>query len=109
VAEAARQQDVTVLEVLNEVGQYLGMALSSLVNILNPEMVVLGGTLANVFEFLEAAMHQTMDIHVMAPLREVLRVILSPLGSEVVPMGGIALAMDGFISAPHLDTSLRIN
>ena len=106
-AEAAREQDVIVLEVLNEVGQYLGMALSSLVNILNPEMVVLGGTLAHVFEFLEGAMHKTMDVHVMAPLREVLRVILSPLGSEVVPMGGIALAMDGFISAPHLDTSLR--
>lgn len=107
VGEAARQQDGIVLEVLTEVGQFLGMALSSLVNILNPEMVVLGGTLANVFEFLEGAMHQTLDVHVMAPLREVLRVILSPLGSEVVPMGGIALAMDGFISAPHLDTSLR--
>jgi predicted NBD/HSP70 family sugar kinase len=107
VAEAARQQDAVVLEVLNEVGQFLGLALSGLVNILNPEMVVLGGTLATVFEFLEAAMHRTMDSHVMAPLREALRVILSPLGSEVVPMGGIALAMDGFISAPHLDTSLR--
>jgi predicted NBD/HSP70 family sugar kinase len=107
VADAARQQEVIVLEVLREVGQYLGMTLSGLVNLLNPEMVVLGGTLANVFEFLEDAMHKTMDVHVMPPLREVLRVILSPLGSEVVPMGGIALAMDGFISAPHLDTSLR--
>ena len=107
VALAARQQDAIVLEVLNAVGQFLGLALSSLVNIINPEMVVLGGTLANVFAFLEGALHRTLDVHVMAPHRDILRVILSPLGSEVVPMGGIALAMDGFISAPHLDPSLR--
>jgi hypothetical protein len=43
----------------------------------------------------------------MALHRAGLRVILSPLGSEVVPMGGIALAMDGFLSAPRLDISLR--
>jgi predicted NBD/HSP70 family sugar kinase len=107
VAKAATRGDEVVREVLREVGHYLGLALATLVNLNNPEMVVLGGTLAIVFPFLEEALHRTLDRHVLAPLREGLQVILSPLGAEAVPMGGIALAMDGFISAPRLDTSLR--
>jgi predicted NBD/HSP70 family sugar kinase len=107
VAEAAGRGEATVLETLDQVGQSLGLALSSLVNILNPEMMVLGGTLANVFRFLQDGLHRTLDANVMALHRAGLRVILSPLGSEVVPMGGIALAMDGFLSAPRLDISLR--
>jgi predicted NBD/HSP70 family sugar kinase len=107
VAQAAAKQDAIVLEQLDEVGHYLGLGLSSLVNLLNPEMVVLGGTLSNVFEFLKDGLLRTMDAHTMAPHRAAIRVILSPLGAEVVPMGGIALAMDGYLSAPHLDTSLR--
>jgi predicted NBD/HSP70 family sugar kinase len=107
VAQAAGRQDAVVLETLDEVGQRLGLALSSLVNILNPEMMVLGGTLANVFDFLKDGLYRTLEANVMATHRAGLRVILSPLGSEVVPMGGIALAMDGFLSAPRLDISLR--
>jgi predicted NBD/HSP70 family sugar kinase len=107
VAEAAGRGDPVVLEVLEEVGERLGTALATLVNLLNPEMVVLGGTLATVFAHFADALHRALDAHTMAPHREGLRVILSPLGSEVVPIGGIALAMDGFLSTPRLDTSLR--
>ena len=107
VAKAAARGDEVVREVLREVGHYLGLVLATLVNLNNPEMVVLGGTLAIVFPFLEEALHRTLDHHVLGPLREGLQVILSPLGSEAVPMGGIALAMDGFISAPHLEPGLR--
>jgi predicted NBD/HSP70 family sugar kinase len=107
VARSASQCDGLVLEVLDEVGRYLGLALASLVNLLNPELVVLGGTLVNVFQHFKGALHRTLDANVMAPQRDSLRVILSPLGAEVVPMGGIALAMDGFLSAPRLDPSLR--
>ncbi len=107
VAAAARQGTPDVLEVLDQVGHHMGLALASLVNILNPERVVLGGTLATVFEFIEGALHRTLDRHVLAPQREMLQVLLSPLGSEVVPMGGIALAMDGFLSTPPLEASMR--
>jgi len=107
VAQAASLRDGPVLEALELVGQRLGLALAGLVNLLNPEMVVLGGTLANVFEYLKGGLHRTLDANVMAPQRDALRVMLSPLGAEVVPMGGIALAMDGFLAAPRLDTSLR--
>jgi len=107
VAEAAGRRDPAVLDVLEEVGTALGTALGTLVNLLNPEMVVLGGTLANVFPWFTEALHRALDAHAMAPHREALRVILSPLGSEAVPMGGIALAMDGFLATPRLDASLR--
>ena len=106
-AEAARQGDRTVLEALDEAGRYLGLALAGVVQLLDPEMVVLGGTLATVFEFLRTALEGALEQQVMAPLRHGLRILPSPMGSEVVPMGGIALAMDGFLSAPRLEAGLR--
>ena len=107
VAAAARNGDPAVLETLDEVGLRLGLALSNLVNILNPEKVVLGGTLAKVFDYLVGALDRTLDGNAIPLHRDELHVIVSPLGAEAVPMGGIALAMDGFLSAPRLDTSLR--
>jgi glucokinase len=41
------QGDALALEVMQRVGFYLGVALANLVNLLNPEMIVIGGGVAN--------------------------------------------------------------
>jgi len=41
------QGDALALEVLQRVGFYLGVALANVVNLLNPEMIVIGGGVAN--------------------------------------------------------------
>jgi glucokinase len=43
IFEAAVQGDVTAIEVFKETGHYLGIACANLINLLNPEMIVLGG------------------------------------------------------------------
>jgi N-acetylglucosamine repressor len=43
IVKCARDGDAAALEVLEETGMYLGIALAGAVNILNPEMLVLGG------------------------------------------------------------------
>ena len=45
ILTCARQGDPAALEVLNETASYLGIALSATLNILNPQMLVLGGPL----------------------------------------------------------------
>ncbi|HOP07011.1 MAG TPA: ROK family protein [candidate division Zixibacteria bacterium] len=44
---AARKQDETALEVLSETAYYLGIGLAGVVNLLNPEIVVIGGGIAD--------------------------------------------------------------
>ncbi len=97
---AARDGDPLVLTLLDEVGGRLGFALSHLVNLMNPAMVVLGGNLSIAAGVFLPALNRALDRHALEPLRRDLRLLVSPLGPDAVPMGGIALAMEGFLSAP---------
>ncbi|AWJ92772.1 ROK family transcriptional regulator (plasmid) [Azospirillum baldaniorum] len=99
-AAAARDGDPVVRTLLEEAGSHLGFALSHLVNLANPGLVVLGGNLAIVAEFILPALNAALGEHALEPLRRDLRLLVSPLGPDAVPMGGIALAMDGFLSVP---------
>lgn len=100
VTAAARDGDPVVLALLDEVGDRLGFALSHLVNLMNPALVVLGGNLSGAADVFLPALNRALDRHALAPLRRDLRLLVSPLGPDAVPMGGIALAMEGFLSAP---------
>lgn len=99
-AAAARDGDPVVRTLLESAGSYLGVALSHMVNLTNPGLVVLGGNLSIVAEFILPALNAALDEHALEPLRRDLRLLVSPLGPDAVPMGGIALAMDGFLSVP---------
>ena len=46
VFEAAERGETAVLQVLDEVGRYLGIGIASLLNAFNPSLVVLGGVLS---------------------------------------------------------------
>ncbi|MBB3265128.1 putative NBD/HSP70 family sugar kinase [Azospirillum sp. OGB3] len=99
-AAAARDGDPVVRSLLEAAGAHLGMALSHMVNLTNPGLVVLGGNLSIVAEFVLPTLNAALDEHALEPLRRDLRLLVSPLGPDAVPMGGIALAMDGFLSVP---------
>lgn len=51
----AASGDRRTLDALAEIGQWLGLGIANLVNIFNPEMVVLGGTYQSLFPYLETA------------------------------------------------------
>ncbi|NUB16252.1 ROK family protein [Azospirillum brasilense] len=99
-AAAARDGDPVVRTLLEAAGSHLGVALSHMVNLMNPGLVVLGGNLSIVAEFVLPTLNAALDEHALGPLRRDLRLLVSPLGPDAVPMGGIALAMDGFLSVP---------
>ncbi|MDW7556305.1 ROK family transcriptional regulator [Azospirillum brasilense] len=99
-AAAARDGDPDVRTLLEAAGSHLGVALSHMVNLMNPGLVVLGGNLSIVAEFVLPTLNAALDEHALGPLRRDLRLLVSPLGPDAVPMGGIALAMDGFLSVP---------
>ncbi|WP_198143016.1 ROK family transcriptional regulator [Stigmatella aurantiaca] len=97
VAEA--QGDPKVRQVLDEVGTHLGFALSHLVNLMNPELIVLGGNLAVIAQLLMPTLKRALAEHTLRPLLEDVRLEVSPLGADAVPMGGIALALEGFLTS----------
>jgi glucokinase len=58
VYQAGLQGDELALEVFRRMGVYLGIGIASLVNLLNPEIIVIGGGLSNGWELFEQHMRQ---------------------------------------------------
>ncbi|WP_207478376.1 ROK family transcriptional regulator [Arenibaculum pallidiluteum] len=102
LARAAEAGDSVLVGLLDEVGGHLGLAIAQAANILDPGLVVLGGNLSLVATLILPALEASLARNAMAPVAERVRIRLSPLGSDAVPMGGIALAMEGFLRA-HTD------
>ena len=100
VAAAAGRGDARVLELLAETGAILGGACADLVNLLSPERIVVGGNLAVVAPYLLDDLRRILQERSLNPPMERVQVVISPLGVEAVPMGGVALAMEGFLGLP---------
>lgn len=52
LVEATRKEDIMCIEILEEVGEQLGIHLAGLINIFNPHVVVIGGVLASTGDYL---------------------------------------------------------
>ena len=87
VGALARDNFAAATTALNEVGFWLGLGIANIVNIFDPEMVVVGGGLGELGELL------------LAPAREVIKGALSP-GRDQVKVVSAALGADaGLIGA----------
>lgn len=58
IYEAGKAGDELAIEIFRRMGVYLGIGLASLINVLNPEVVVIGGGLSNGWDLFEKHMHQ---------------------------------------------------
>jgi len=94
IAAAAAGGDAPVLAVLEEAGRHLGLALANIVNALNPRAVVLGGNLAILADALMAAARRALAANGLPVMLEDADVLVSPFGTDAVPMGGAALALE---------------
>lgn len=99
IAGRALAGDPAVGSVLDEAAGYLGRAIADLINLLNPQAVVLGGSLALLAEHARPTIEREVQRLGLDALRRGVGLIVSPLGDDAVPMGGIALAMEGFLAA----------
>lgn len=98
VIQATRGGDEVCRRILDEVGVHLGVALSNVVNLLNPSRVVFGGHLAALFDLIAPTLRRTLEENAMGPLKGDLRLLVSSFGQDAVPVGGVALAMEAFLS-----------
>ncbi len=101
IAAAAADGDAPVLAVLEEAGAHLGLAIANIVNSLNPRAVVLGGNLAVLAEPLLAAARRALATNGLAVMLDATSILVSPFGTDAVPMGGAALALDAFQPMPQ--------
>ncbi|HEX2195999.1 MAG TPA: ROK family protein [Actinomycetota bacterium] len=92
VAKAAREYDQTARDVLRKAGTALGIGLSNVVNVFDPELVVLGGSVVNAGEpYLGPARDQLARM-MQAQRRRPMRLDVATLGGDAGIVGAAALA-----------------
>jgi predicted NBD/HSP70 family sugar kinase len=106
-AALAQAGDAVVLELLAETGRLAGRALAPLVNALNPSRLVFGGSLAAVTPWMLPALRAELAEAALEELAGALLIAASPLGTDAVPMGGVALALQR-LDAELLEAPARI-
>jgi glucokinase-like ROK family protein len=102
VVQAAQAQDPVALRALKEVGKYLGIGVVNLVNIFNPELIVLGGALNLASPVLLPEIEGTICENALRPACEGLRIAASAHGVDACVMGAIALVIDDILREPML-------
>jgi glucokinase len=95
VAEAARRGDNVARKVLTTAGYYLGVGLSWIVQIINPELIVVGGGLTRMGPLLMDAAMVGLKENVQPQLESSLRIIPWQLGEELGVIGAAARVFAG--------------
>jgi len=93
IAMAATDGDKLSIEVLTETGKILGIALATLTNVLNPEIFVIGGGIANAGDLiLEPARHELIKRAYTIPAQTV-KVIPAALKNDAGIVGSASIAV----------------
>ena len=87
VAKAARRNDGLALNVIDEAARYLGIGLANLVNMINPQMIIIGGGVSKMGAMLFRPARKSMKTHAFKlPVRTV-RVVGPRLGMDAGLIG----------------------
>jgi glucokinase len=84
---AARDGNEAALEAMHEIGRRLGAGIGSLVNIFNPELVVLGGGFASALDLLLEPAREVVAQEALRPGRDLVRIVPAELGGEAGLVG----------------------
>ncbi len=84
---------------LRRVGRWLGLGLANLVNLFNPEIVVLGGMLSDIYPLVEPEVQAAMAAALSAP-REQVRVVPPALGRDSALVGAAEAAFAALLDDP---------
>lgn len=95
VAQAARQGDRLAKEALEEVGRALGVGIASISNILNPEMIVIGGAVAGAGPLLLEPARKETRRRAFPGATERLKIVRAKLGEEAGLLGAAAPFLEG--------------
>jgi len=94
VAEAARRGDQEAVGIIEKAGTYLGMGLAGVVNLLNPDMLVLGGGAFKAGRLFWDSMAGEMSARTLTSSLDNVRVVAAGLGGKSGLMGAVALALE---------------
>lgn len=91
--KSALKGNKQAIRIWNEIGEYIGIVLAGIVNVLNPELVVIGGGVANAGNLIMKSIRETVEKRAVPVARDIVKIKFSKLGDDAGILGAAALIM----------------
>ncbi len=93
VDQAASQGDELALSVIHETGEYVGIAIADLLNLINPQMVIVGGPVARFGQVFLDSIRETVHQRALSLPASTAQIVLSKLKEDAEAIGAAALVL----------------
>ena len=101
IAMAADKGGQIACEALRETAEWLGIGISSLMNILNPERVVFGGSLSIAHEHLLPVIQKTVEERTWDWVHNQATIVMAEFGQDAAVIGGVAMVYRELLNQPR--------
>lgn len=98
IADAALAGDAVGLETFEETGYYIGLGIASIINLLNPEMVAIGGGVALSGDLILDPIRRSTRANGIRTMVDVCPIVAAELGDDAGIFGGASLVLDALES-----------
>ena len=96
IAEAMEQGDALAAEIFDTVGEYLGRGISLLVDILNPERIIIGSIYARQRKTLEKRMLEVVEAEALKVSARVCRIVPASLGEQIGDYAAVSVGIKAY-------------
>lgn len=102
IEDAALDGDPLAVQVVSEATNHLTNAITSLVNLMNPEMVIIGGSLSRLGELVLSPIREKMEASALVSTISKTQLKTSELGSKGIAIGAATLAIEQAFIDPKI-------
>ncbi len=106
IVDAANSGDQFSINILSEIGFNLGKGLSILIQLFNPELIILGGKIADAGDYITIPIQQSLNKYCLRQLKESSPVVVSEMKQNAGLIGAIAIIMENLFD--HLIKSTSV-
>ncbi len=100
IAEAARKGELHAIQVLNETARYLGAGVANLINLVNPQIILLGGWVwMQIGDIIDGEFRQAIKQYALKQPFSKTQIGQCQLGQDAVPKGAATLPLNVFLEA----------
>ncbi len=94
VAAAAQRGDLVAQQIMSEAGEHLGVAIAGLVNIFNPDIIVVGGGVAQIGDLFLEPVRQEVARRSLPAAADNVRITTAVLGKRASSLGAVVQALN---------------
>ena len=100
--DAAKKGDQIALSFFNRLGHFIGRRISSVIGVLNPDMLIISGDLAELDEIIVRPVKEAIELDTLSITSETLRVVTSTHGHYSVAMGAASIILGSHFKVPDV-------